>query len=283
MSRELSVAEALPAMQDLASRLWSPASRHHPGQLAWSAAYALPAELDHGPVLLDGEVGWAWAEADDWLELCVDPSYADRAAGLVAWFLDRAPAGPVSTMVLETEEHLLGPLRAAGFEVVDAPWFTHHFLDLSVIGPVPVVEGYAFRHVEPGEWAARSAVHRAAWSPTSKVSEAAYARLAATPPYRHDLDWVGVDASGEMVASCLVWLDPRTGVALVEPVGCVDEHQGRGLAGAVSLAALTAARDVGARTGLVCPRGDEDYPGPQRIYRRIGFRPGARTLTLTRA
>lgn len=283
---ELPIAEALPAMQALASRLWSPESRHHPGQLAWSAAYALPEELSHGPVLLD-EQAWAWAESDDWLELCVDPAYADGApalaARLIAWFLDRAPAGPVSTMVLETEEHLLEPLRAAGFEVADYPWFTHHTLDLASMRPVPEVAGYSFRHVTPDEHAERAAVHRAAWDVTSKVSTGAYERLASTPPYRHETDWVAVDdESGAMVASCCVWLDDATGVALVEPVGCVPEHRGRGLAGAVSLAALTAARDLGGTTGLVCPRGDDDYPGPMRIYRGIGFEPGPRTLTLTR-
>jgi predicted GNAT family acetyltransferase len=93
---------------------------------------------------------------------------------------------------------------------------------------------------------------------------------------------VAVDGEGEMVASACLWLDPATGVALIEPVGCAPEHRGRGLAGAVSLAALHAARDLGATTGLVCPRGDDDYPVPGRVYRRIGFRPGPRTLTLTR-
>jgi hypothetical protein len=39
----------------------------------------------------------------------------------------------------------------------------------------------------------------------------------------------------------------------------------------------TAARDLGATEGLVCPRGDDDYPVPGRLYRRIGFEPGART------
>lgn len=296
-STVLPIAEALPAMQALASRLWSTGSRHHPGQLAWSAAYALPEELDHGPVLLGGDPGepvaWGWAESDDWLELCVDPARADIATTVIEWFLDRAPAGQVSTMVLESEHHLLGPLQAAGFAVADLPWFTHHTLDLATLRPVPEVEGYAFRHVTPDEHAQRAAVHRAAWSATSKVSTGAYERLAATPPYRHDLDWVavrtdgdgdgaGAGERGEMVASVLVWLDPATGVALVEPVGCVEEHGGRGLAGAVSLAALTAARDAGATTGLVCPRGDDGYPVPQRIYQRIGFEPGPRTLTLTR-
>ncbi|GCD88550.1 GNAT family N-acetyltransferase [Nocardioides sp. LS1] len=280
-----SVDEALPQMQELASRLWTRSSRHHPGQLAWSARYGL--DLGHGPVALfrvAGElVGWAWAEADDWLELCVDPAHPGVVDDAAGWFLDRAPAGPLRTMTLETETVVLTGLARAGFEVEDQPWFTHHHLDLAALRDVPCVPGYSLRHVEPSEHEERAACHRAAWAPpggTSRVSAAAYAGLMATPPYRHELDWVAVTAGGEMVASCLVWLDPRTGVALVEPVGCAPDHRGRGLAGAVSLAGLHAARDAGAGLGLVCPRGDDDYPLPGRVYRALGFEPGPRTLIL---
>jgi GNAT superfamily N-acetyltransferase len=283
----LPVDAALPGMQALASRVWTPESRHHPGQLAWSARYADPEELDHGPVALvrhgDRVLGWAWAEAPDWLELCVDPSRSDVVAELVDWFLEQSPAGEVATMVLESEQHLLGPLVDAGFVVSERPWFTHHTLDLAGLGPQSLPEGYVLRPVEPGETDRRAAVHRAAWSATSKVTGTAYARLAATLPYRSDLDWVVEhQPSGEWVASCLAWLDPMTAVALLEPVGCVPEHRGRGLAGAVSLAALLAARDAGARSGLVCPRGDDAYPVPQRVYRALGFVPGPRTQTLIR-
>ena len=287
---ELSIADALPAMQSLASRLWTPETRHHPGQLAWSYAYGEPEALGHGPAALfdrDGEVvAWTWAEADDWAELCVDPSALDAGDAAVAWVLDRAGDRAVRTMTLDTEEHVIAILDRAGFlPEEETPWFTHHLLDLAELGDVPVVPGYSFRHVEPGEAAERSACHRAAWSPpggTSKVTAAAYERLMHTPPYRHELDWVAVDAAGAMVASATIWLDPVTGVALVEPVGCLPEHRGRGLAGAVSIAGLLAARDLGGRLGLVCPRGDEGYPVPQRVYQRIGFVPGPRTVTFVR-
>ena len=46
------IAEALPAMQALASRLWTPDARHHPGQLAWSFAYGPPEVLHHGPAVV---------------------------------------------------------------------------------------------------------------------------------------------------------------------------------------------------------------------------------------
>ena len=194
----------------------------------------------------DGEVvAWAWAESDEWMELCVDPAALDAGDAAIGWFLERAGEGVVRTMALDTEEHLIALLDRAGFAVEeDAPWFTHHFLDLAAV-PELDVPGYTLRHVEPGEAAARAACHRDAWSATSKVSTGAYERLMRTPPYRHDLDWVAVDGDGRMVASVCVWLDADTGVALVEPVGCVPEHRGRGLAGAVSAAALRAAREAG--------------------------------------
>jgi hypothetical protein len=242
---ELPIAPALPSMQALASRIWTPESRHHPGQLAWSFAYGLPEELGHGPAVLlsrdDEVVAWAWAEADDWMELCVDQSALDAGDAALGWFLGRAGDRAVRTMVLDTEEHLVALLDRAGFVVgEDAPWFTHHFLDLAAL-PTLAVDGYRLRSVEPDEAAARAACHRDAWSATSKVSTGAYERLMRTPPYRHDLDWVAVDGAGRMVASVCVWLDTATGVALVEPVGCLPEHRGRGLAGAVSAAALAAA------------------------------------------
>ena len=147
------IAEALPAMQALASRLWTPDARHHPGQLAWSFAYGLPEVLQHGPAVVfsrdDEVVAWAWAESDDWMELCVDPTALDAGDAAIDWFLDRAGESAVRTMVLDTEEHVIALLDRAGFVVEDGPWFTHHYLDLAELGDLEV-EGYTFRHVEPG-------------------------------------------------------------------------------------------------------------------------------------
>ncbi|GAB3015929.1 hypothetical protein GCM10011376_05050 [Nocardioides flavus (ex Wang et al. 2016)] len=271
----LDVDQALARMQKLASRTWSPESRHHPGQLAWSAAYGEPDVLDLGPahVLEDA---WAWLESLDWLEVCgTDPTAVD--AVVVAALAEAADEVTAST--LETETAVIGVLADHGFTEVESPWFTHHHLDLDGLPAVDLPEGYTVRAVRADEAEARAAVHRAAWSPTSRVTTAAYERLMATAPYRPELDHVVTTTDGEWVASCCVWLDATTGVALVEPVGCVEEHGRQGLATAASVSALTAARDAGATTGLVCPRGDDGYPGPARLYRRIGFVPGARTRT----
>lgn len=290
--RDFTGPDDLRAMQDLASRLWSPTSRFHPGQLAWSRYYRPvdPAALDDGEAVAvwteAGEtLGFGWAEAPDWLELQVDPARPDVAEEVIEWFEEVSDAETQSALVMEGDvaEQALG---AAGFAPQpDEPFFTHHALDLVDLPPVPSVPGYRLRHVEPHEARERAAVHAASWSDVgpSKVDEQAYRQVMGAWPYRPDLDWVAVDANGEMVASALVWLDDAHGVGLVEPVGCVPAHRGRGLAGAVTLAALHRLAEVGATVAQVSPRGDDGYPGPQRLYRSMGFRPTARTVTWSRS
>ncbi|GAA2745658.1 GNAT family N-acetyltransferase [Terrabacter aerolatus] len=298
MRHEFGRPDDVRAMQDLASRLWSPSSRFHPGQLAWNhASRPIDAEprgaVEAAAVWSEAgrTLGFGWAEAPDWLELQVDPARPDVAAEVVDWFEEVSDAETQSALVMEGDVAEQA-LAAAGFTPrPDEPYFTHHILDLADLAdlaglpPVPEVTGYRLRHVEPHEARQRAAVHAAAWSDVgaSTVDEAAYRRLMGAWPYRPDLDWVAVDGDGEMVASALVWLDEGNGVGLVEPVGCVPDHRGRGLARAVTLAALHRLAELGGTVAQVSPRGDAGYPGPQRLYRSLGFRPSARTVTWTRS
>ena len=269
----LDIEQALPQMQALASRFWSPEARHHPGQLAWSAAYGEPEALGLGPAFVLDDA-WAWLESADRLEVCGTDRSAVEAVVPAAL---AESSGEVTASTLETETVAIEVLVDHGFTEVESPWVTHHLLDLAELADVVLPEGYAVRAVRDGEHGQRSQVHRDAWSPTSKVTATAYERLMATPPYRPATDHGVIAPDGTWVASCCVWLDEATGVALVEPVGCVEEHGRRGLATAATVSALTAARELGATTGLVCPRGDDDYPAPGRLYRKIGFAPGPRT------
>ena len=248
-----------------------------PGRDAQRTAAFLREDLDELAEAFDGHTGP--------LKLQVDPSHPEVAEELVEWFEEVSDAEQQSALVMEgdvTEQ----ALAAAGFAPQDdSPYMVHHVLDLDDLPPAPAVEGYAMRHVETHEARQRAAVHAAAWSDDapSRVDERAYTQLMDAWPYRADLDWVATDAAGDMVASALIWLDPATGAGLVEPVGCVPEHRGRGLAGAVTLAALHHLRSVGGTVAQVTPRGDDDYPGPQRLYQSLGFRPVARTVTWTRS
>ncbi|GAB3057442.1 hypothetical protein GCM10027053_18820 [Intrasporangium mesophilum] len=285
----------LRSMQEMCSRLWAPRSRFHPGQLAWSR-YSQPVDPDRpaeGEAISlwrsDGVVvGFGWAEAPDWLELQVDPAFPGVAEAVVDWFEELSDAETQSVHVMEGDA-AEPALAAAGFSPEpEGPYFDHHLLDLADLADVtmlPSGAGYQLRSVDPSEAAERAVVHAESWGDfgPSRVSPAAYARLMTAWPYRHDLDWVAIDRSGAMVASALAWLDPATSVCLVEPVGCVPEHRGRGLAASVTLAALHRAREVGATIAQVTPRGDDAYPGPSRLYQSLGFRPRARTVTWTRS
>jgi predicted N-acetyltransferase YhbS len=282
----------LGGMQAMCSRAWSPSARFHPGQLAWNR-YSHAEEPDRVGAdeaislwrVGDEVVGFGWAESPDWLELQVDPAHPEVAGDVVDWFEDWSDAPRQSAVVMEGDG-VEPVLRAAGFRPDRDGWhLTHHLLDLRELPQVPRVAGYRLRPVEQGEASPRAAVHRVAWAEfgPSRVSAAAYAQVMRAWPYRPDLDWVACDREGRMVASAVVWLDESIGVALVEPVGCVPAHRGRGLAAAVTLAALHRSRELGAHTAQVSPRGDDDYPGPRRLYQSLGFRPVARTVTWTRS
>jgi predicted N-acetyltransferase YhbS len=279
----------LIGMQALVQRIWSPASRWHIGDVAWNATSVDgAADAWRTAVWTDGgeTVAWGWAETNGGahLDLVVDPSWPELAHEVLDWF-DALAAGGTTTgtcTVLEPEEHLVAALAAHGYTVdSEAPWFSHHHRLLADLEPLVPPDGFRLRPVRPGETAARSAVHRAAWSDLgpSRVTAQSYAEVMDTWPYRFELDWVAETEDGELVASALGWLDERAKVGLLEPVGSAPRVRRRGLGRAVSLAVLHALRDAGATAAVVCPRGDAAYPVPGQLYRGLGFRPAARTLT----
>jgi predicted N-acetyltransferase YhbS len=276
----------LIAMQALVQRVWAHTSRWHVGDIAWNAtsvdgaagAWRTAVWTDRGET-----VAWGWAET--WtggatLDLVVDPARPELASEVLDWFDGLTDSGTCT--VLEPEDHLVAALTAHAYTVdSEAPWFTHHHRAMSDLEPPVLPDGYRLRTIRPGEADARAAVHRAAWSDlgTSRVTARSYAEVMDTWPYRFELDWVVEDPDGELVASALGWLDERAKVGLLEPVGCATRVRRRGLGRAVSLAVLHALRDLGAATAIVCPRGDDAYPIPGLLYRGIGFRPDARTVT----
>jgi GNAT superfamily N-acetyltransferase len=102
-------------------------------------------------------------------------------------------------------------------------------------------------------------------------------------PYRTALDWVVEAPDGRFAAQCLIWLDERNAVGELEPVGTLPEFRREGLARAVCLAALHAAHHAGAREAVVYPViNHPKSAGALPLYRDLGFRPYARTLTFTR-
>nr|WP_246401247.1 GNAT family N-acetyltransferase [Jiangella mangrovi] len=102
------------------------------------------------------------------------------------------------------------------------------------------------------------------------------------PSYRPALDQLVLAPDGSPAAAALAWLDERSGVAVLEPVGTAPGHRRRGLAAAAAHAALRAARDLGGRGARVCARGDDDAPAARAAYEALGFRVYARNVRLVR-
>lgn len=108
--------------------------------------------------------------------------------------------------------------------------------------------GRAFNHTDPAEW----------------PSAFAYQELQRAPDYRRDLDLSVVSPDGMYVACCVVWLDARNRMAVLEPVGTHPDFRGRGLGREVVLEGIRRAAALGAERVWV--------GSGQPFYQAIGFR-----------
>ncbi|MFG1948941.1 GNAT family N-acetyltransferase [Nonomuraea sp. NPDC048826] len=271
----------LRAMQELTGRIWSPRARWHAGDLAWGRFQHTGRESEWPTMVWRAErrtLAWGWIELPGYLNLAVDPDHAELAHDVLRWFEETVPAGERQVSVSSGEPHLVSALEERGYaRQKDGPFMVQMVRDLDGLPEPEPPAGYRLEAVR--DVAGRVAAHQAAFHP-SRVTEESYAAVRAAWPYRAELDWCAIAPDGHTAAYCLIWLDDRQ-VALIEPVGTVPEHRRKGLAKAVCLAALHAARAAGGKQAVVAPRGDAAYPVPARLYSGIGFRDTARSLLFT--
>lgn len=249
----------------------------HPtaGDLAWWL-YQHRNKLDEVRIRLweDGAglcaFGWAWLPGTLFLHVRPDARTPDAVAEVLDWFEAEVPGEDGAFTVRSLDRDPLVPpvLRERGYEPVAEGRMAHLVRDLDDL-PVPgVPDGYALRPVRlPADVHARAEVHRQAFAP-SRVVDTMYWIVTRTWPYRAELDWVAEAPDGTFASFCLVWLDEENGIAEMEPVGTHPEHRRRGLGSAVCLAALRAARDAGARHGLVYANAGSEG---EALYHSLGF------------
>jgi ribosomal protein S18 acetylase RimI-like enzyme len=274
--------DELALMQELAAEAWrlrGPHVEHHAGDLAWSTYFA-PGLRHRRRLWRERErcVAWAWLEEPSSLMFLVHP---DRT-GLLGEVLEWADAS--ETSALEDDAESIRALEDGGYVrcSLDEPFFAHLLHSLGDIGEPRLPPGFSLRHAREEDLERRVAVHRAAWSP-SRVTEESWRRVMSAYPYKPELDCVVEAPDGTFAASCLVWLDDRTGVGLIEPVGTDPRFSRRGLARAVCLHGLRELRRHGGKAALVHARGDAAYTAPKRLYESIGFREYARSPRFRRA
>jgi ribosomal protein S18 acetylase RimI-like enzyme len=277
----------LRAMQRMVARVWSPDRTWMVGDLAWGRYQHAGREAEWPTALWESGAGdvlaWGWARLPGGLDLAVDPAHPELTGEVLDWFETVATAERLSVTIVRTEHAQAEVLAERGYQANpdDPGQMLQHIHDLRDIPAPAIPPGYLVRPITVDDLAERVAVHRAAFAP-SRVTEESYAAVMAAWPYRPELDWVVQAPDGTFAASCLIWLDERNAMAELEPVGAHPEHRRRGLASAACSAAMRAARDLGARTGIVFSNNEERAPAAVALYRSLGFRVHNRTITYLR-
>jgi ribosomal protein S18 acetylase RimI-like enzyme len=218
----------------------------------------------------DRTVAWSWLKRDRGLL-----DYDVRRDRLD--LLDEMLADPDArtSVAFEDDEEVRAALLRNGFTEDDEAKLTRrgsllHFLarDLSDAPEVPELpEGFRYRTVEPEDFAERVAVHRDVWAP-SRVTEASFANVQASWPYRPSLDCVVEAPDRRFAAYCLLWPDDENRVGELEPVGVREEFRRRGLGTAVCTFALRRWHEEGGRQAIVYCENDAACG----LYESIGFR-----------
>jgi ribosomal protein S18 acetylase RimI-like enzyme len=222
-------------MQRLASIRW-PGGRH-PGGLAWSV---LTNQVEDLTLVEDGDelVDFTWREDGE------EHTSTTPSAGLMR--------------------------RPATIDVPSPP------------------AGYQVRAVREDELGQRVEAHRAAWNPhalpwpvghrpsyppdaTSGHDLETYRRVRGAWMYDRSLDLVVVAPDGSFAGCSIVWLDPRTGVAEIEPLGVVPAHRRRGVAQALCHEAMRRVAEAGGRELVISQWPNPAYPAPAGAYARAGF------------
>jgi ribosomal protein S18 acetylase RimI-like enzyme len=255
------------AMQRLCSECWrldGPYVAAHAGDVPWRLFQHLLPDYE---VRTWDDLAWAMrALKGGDVDFLVHPGSPELLDEVLEW------AGSAAVWTLEARAE---PLLGRGYERGGEEWYEHHVGTLDALPAASVPAGFRVRPVEPGELERRVDVHRAAFAPSTVVPQS-YARVQASPPYRHELDWVAEAPDGRFAAFALCWLDEAIGVAELEPVGTHPDFRRLGLARAVSIAALRAS---GAHTGVVYSHGGSTASG---LYDSIGLRRLTRHLPFRR-
>ncbi len=275
-------------VQEVASRAWP--STWHPGGLGW--ALATSGLVERIELFLGGDrpIGWAGADRSGAITAQIDPNDGSDAPLLVEWCLAATDAECLEVPLGDQEDDLVAAFVEAGFEVSsDLEPIVGMFRSADdSLCPPPCPPGYSIRATTPEEVRARVEAHRAAWLPsalpwhpehrpaqtpaaTSSYDVVAHEQVTRIFLYDVELDLVVEASDGALVGCCIVWLDPRLGVAEIEPLGIHPAHRRKGLAGALCHEAVARVAGRGGSEVLINTGPRTAYPAPAAAYARAGF------------
>jgi GNAT superfamily N-acetyltransferase len=177
----------------------------------------------------------------------------------------------VESLARDDDEELTTLLRAAGFTPTGGRGATT-WMDAADRPPVPALPD-GFRLVDRRGSADRPHPFIARNGPPVE------ARLREVPLYDPELDLAILAPTGEVAAYALFWLDPVTGVGLLEPMRTEDAWQRRGLARSL----LAAGLDRLAGRGATRLKVSFESPAARALYLGSGFQVGAPDTTWVRS
>ena len=251
----------------------------------------------------DRPIGWAGADRSGATAAQIDPNDGRDAHLLVEWCLAATDAEHLDVSLSDHDDGLVAAFVGAGFKLrSDLDPIVGMFRPAhDPLSPPPCPQGYSIRATTPGEVTARVEAHRAAWLPsalpwhpdhcpdqaptaTSSYDLVAHEQVTRTTLYDLGLDLVVEAPDGSLVGCCIVWLDPRLGVAEIEPLGIHPSHRRKGLAGALCYEAVARVARRGGSEVFINTGPRKAYPAPSAAYARAGFavRPLGRRYRLER-
>src|SRR3954470_7740878 len=208
----------LRAVQALAQEVWRLAPQCSEvdttvGELAWGTRQHVGREPEWRRQLwLDGSrvVAFAWLHLPGALAFQVHPEYEELAHDVLDWFEAEAEGDERTTLV--SSGRFDAALEAHDFTQNGSHTFLYNVRELDEIEEPQLPDGYRLGTMagEPS-LARRVDVHRAAFHP-SRVTEASYANVVRTWPYRAELDCLVEARDGSLAAYALAWFDDANAV-----------------------------------------------------------------------
>lgn len=262
------VVHALRSWQDDAAPL-----QLHPGDLGWAwqfGADALAAGLRTWS--RDGEImAIGMLDSPDVLRLTTAPDARQDetlARQLVA-DLSTPERGvlPAGQALVEAPNgtRVQQALTDTGWDL-DEPW-TPLRRDLSA----PVADpGVRTEVMGPEQASTFTTIHRSSFGST-RFTDDLWHTMAAGKPYGDGRSLLAYDDQGVAVAVVTVWSAGPGRPGLLEPMGVHADHHGHGYGRAITVAACSALRDMGASSALVCT--PSTRIAAVATYRSAGFGP----------
>ncbi len=261
----------------------------HPGDLGWYSRKGAAATASALRIWSAGNriLAVGLLDGPQLLRMAVDPEHArsGQLARQLMTDVDDPQAGVLDTghATIETRgaERFSGLLVEHGWQL-DELW-TPLRRDLS--NPVPATD-VRVEIIGSSEAEAFVEVHSSAFrdTPLTREERSAYSsgwRTMTTGPFRASARTLAAfDDHGEAVAVVTVWSAGPGRPGLVEPMGVHRHHRGRGYGTAITVAAASALREMGASSAVV--GAESSNLGAVATYLAAGFTAGQQVADLRR-